>query len=280
MKTPLYRPCMLLCAAAVSTGLAADPSAAFLTPSQFVVAPGATVAVHFDVGEAGSARPATWPADRIEWLFVRGGPTQTNRHEVRADHPQSGAVDVKIEHPGVTLVGVDQRPVVLNLTGDEWRTFLRANVAELSNAPAARLPDGSAAVRVRHVVSTKTLVRAARADGQVNSSPIATGKSGQAVEIRPLFDPTAIRPGSDLPMRMYVDGDKCVGAHGRATHVPSGHAATFVTDREGSAFFRVTEPGLWRVEFHHATPRTGDPAADWNLYTATLTFEVQKGAGQ
>ncbi|MEW6200240.1 MAG: DUF4198 domain-containing protein [Planctomycetota bacterium] len=280
MKTPLYRPWMLLCAAAVSTALAADPSSAFLTPGQFAVTPGATVAVHFDVGEAGTARPASWPADRIEWLFVRGGPTQTNRHEVRADDPQSGAVDVKIEHPGVTLVGVDQRPVVLNLTGDEWRAFLRANVAESNNADAAHLPAASHPVRVRHVVSSKTLIRAARADGQVNSSPIATGKSGQAVEIRPLFDPTAIRPGSDLPMRLYVDGDKCVGARGRATHVPSGHAATFVTDREGSAFFRVTEPGLWRVEFHHASPRTGDPAADWNLYTATLTFEVQKGAGQ
>jgi len=270
---------MLLCAAAVSTTLAADPSVAFLPPSRFIVAQGETVTVHFDVGEAKTARPAIWPADRVEWLFVRGGPTQTNRHEVHADHAQRGAVDVKIEHPGVTLVGVDQRPVVLNLTGDEWRAFLRANVAETSNA-AARLPEGSHPVRVRHVVSTKTLIRAARADGQVNSSPIATGKSGQAVEIRPLFDPTAIRPGSDLPMRLYVDGDKCVGAQGRATHVASGHAVTFVTDREGSAFFRVTEPGLWRVEFHQATPRPGDTAADWNLYTATLTFEVQKGAGQ
>lgn len=279
MKTPFCRFGLLLWLLA-GPALAADLPVPFLTPNRFVVTQGEAVAVRLAVGDAPTARPAAWPTEGVAWLFVRGGPTQTNRHDVRADRPQDGAVAVKIEHPGVTLIGADQRPVVLNLVGEEWRAFLRTHVAELSGAAAARLPDGPQTVRVRQVGSTKTLVRAARADGQVNSSPIATSKSGQAVEIRPLFDPTAIRLGSDLPMRLYVDGGNCVGAHGRATHVPTGRSATFVADAVGSAFFRVTDSGLWRVEFHHAVPLAGDADADWALYSATLTFEVAKGAGE
>ena len=48
----------------------------------------------------------------------------------------------------------------------------------------------------------------------------------------------------------------------------------------GSAYFRVTDPGVWRVEFHYAQPSQDDQAADWTVYNATLTFEVPKGGAQ
>ena len=56
-------------------------------------------------------------------------------------------------------------------------------------------------------------------------SAIATSKTGQAVEMRLIADATAIPVGSDLPLRVYVGGEKKVGVKVRATHVASGKTA-------------------------------------------------------
>jgi uncharacterized GH25 family protein len=110
-------------------------------------------------------------------------------------------------------------------------------------------------------------------------SAIATSKSGLAAEIRPQFDPTAAPVGSDLPLTVYVDGDKCPGAKIQATSLSTGQTTTMTASPSGSAHFAVTDTGVWRVEFHHlqAPPSGG---AEWVLYSATLTFEIMKGAGQ
>ena len=53
------------------------------------------------------------------------------------------------------------------------------------------------------------------------------------------------------------------------------------TDRSGMTYFRITDPGVWRIEFHHAELLENDADAGWVIYSATLTFEVPtQGAGK
>lgn len=262
--------------AVVGPAFADPPTVSFLTPSKHVSALAETLSLRFVAGAAKDARPVAWPSDEIEWLFVRGGGTQENRDRVRPEDPKDDFVALQIKHPGVTLVGVDRRPVVREMTGDELRTFLRQNVAP---AERAGLPAGDRQLRVRHVASAHTLIRAAAAGNEDSPSGIATSKTGQKVEIRPLFDPSAAHVGSDLPQWSYVEGSKKAGVKVQATNVATGKTATFLTDAGGSGHFRITDAGLWRVEFHHAEPLKGDSKADWVIYSATLTFEVAtKGA--
>lgn len=227
------------------------------------------------VGVATEARVAAWPPGEIDWMFVRGGPEQENRHDVRPSRAGDNFVTVEVRHPGVTLLGIDRRAAVRELTPAQLRSFLQRNVA----GGAAKSVPADESLRIRHVSSAKTMVRVAAADGRIVPSPIATSKTGQAVEIRPSFDPTAAVPGSDVPLRVYIDGSAKCGLQVRATCVTSGATTTFITDEGGFGHFRISDAGVWRVEVHHAEPAENDDSADWAIYSATLTFEVaEKGA--
>ena len=267
----------VVAALGVGVALGAPPTAAFLTVDKHTAAVGDVVKLHFETGGAKDAQPAPWPRNQVEWMFVRGGADQENQHNVQPTDARENNVPLKVTHAGVTLIGADQKPQVLEMTAAEFRAFAGQNL-ELGEA-AGKLPEGEARIRVRHIASAKALVRTPAADGRLIPWAIAASKAGQAVEMRPLFDPTAICPESDLPLCYYVNGAKVPGAKIQATNVTTGATVGFVTDRGGAGYFHVAECGVWRVVAQHARPLEGDAKADWELRTATLTFEVTgKGA--
>jgi hypothetical protein len=273
-----------LCATAVLCGLAlaqaalaGPPDVTFLTPQQFTGRVGDKVPVRFAAGLARDAQPVSWPTD-VGLMLVRSGGTQENQHDVQPAAATDNFVPVALGHAGVTLIGVDRRPALLTLTGAELREFATRHT---SGRIGAALPPEDRQLRVRHTASSKTCIRAQADDRPAGASATAIAKTGQAVELLPLVDPTLAQVGSDLPVITYARGGKLAGVQVLATHVPSGMVTGFVSDSGGSGWFRVSDAGLWRVEFHYVRPIT-DAAADWAIDSATLTFEVPqpKGAGQ
>jgi len=269
--------------AAACSSLAAAQSVKYLSPDEYQAHVGDQLRLHVEAGDALKPQRAAWPAETIDWLYVRAAGTQENLHKerVRPARAQDDFLTVPLAHPGVALIGFDTRPTVTQVAGKNLQAFVARYVepASLPN-PRQRFPS-AAKLNVRRVESTKTLVRVQTEDGERSHSATAQSKSGQAVEIRPLADPTMVPLGSDLPVRAYVGGSKKVGVRLLATSVAAGKTQQMVTDSSGAAHFRVTHAGLWRVEFHHAEPLKDDPAADWAIYSATLTFEVEeKGASK
>jgi hypothetical protein len=269
--------------AAACSSLAAGQSVTYLSPHKYQVRVGEQVRLRVEVGDTLQPQQAAWPGEAIDWLYVRLAGTQENMHEdrVRPARGQDDYLSVTLSHAGIALIGFDTRPVIQQVAGRDLRAFLDRYVepTTLPNPRPAIQP--TAKLNVRRIESTKTLIRVSVKDGQRSHSATAQSKSGQAVEIRPLADPTMVAVGSDLPVRTYVDGGKKAGVRVLATSVAAGKAQQLVTDASGATHFRVTHPGLWRVEFHHAQPLKGDPAAEWAVYSATLTFEVEeKGAGE
>jgi hypothetical protein len=280
MNSLRLRPWRLwLLVAAATPAWAGTLTTSFLTPSQYSATLGDSVMLRWNAGAAKDAQPVAWPSGEVSWLFIRGGGEQENRHDVRPQRAQDNFITLKIEQPAVTLVGAE-RPVVREVAGAELRTFLEQNVAGDSTAAEANRLAADRKYRVRDIASAKTLIRVPTADGQVGPSAIATSKTGLAGEIRPQFDPTVAPVGSDLPLTIYVNGDKLPGATIQATNVATAKTTTMTAGPSGSAHFRVTDTGVWRVEFHWAQPLQDDPAADWVVYNATLTFEVTKGGAQ
>jgi hypothetical protein len=123
----------------------------------------------------------------------------------------------------------------------------------------------------------KLLVRAAKSGaGDANpwqGSATGSSKTGQRTEIRPLVDPTAMAVGSDLPLRISWSDSAGVEAKIAVRQVGTD-AVQHLSAPGGSGWFTVTAPGEWRVEVNRAKPLQGDPAADWQLETATLSFVV------
>ncbi len=104
----------------------------------------------------------------------------------------------------------------------------------------------------------------------------ATAKVGSKVEIRPLANPLLIRPGSDLPVRIYWQGIAQKDALVEATG-PSGELLHSRTDAVGITSFHLTASGRWALRYLH--PQAPDPAAMAELVFTVMPSEFWSAAG-
>jgi hypothetical protein len=229
--------------------------------------------LRFDGERSGAVARGAWPGE-FDWFLVRVAGTQRNLEDLAAADPEADSFDLLLSESGVTLVAADRKPRIEEVTPRELRAFLRSRLGP-KTLPAASLGSkDEPALRVRRLESSKLLVRVLGDEGWLPNSATAQSKTGQRVEIRPLGDPTSVKVRTDMPLRIYVPNPRKVGTKVIARHLESGKRQTFLTDREGTGHFTVNAPGVWLVEVHHARRLVDDPEADWELHTATLTFEV------
>lgn len=240
----------------------------FLVPETFTPAPSAELTVGVAVD---GNPPADWPVGRVEWMFIRGGGQQENRHDVQ---PAAGTHSVPATSPafGAGVIGVELSPANQVFDRETLAEFLSERVAFTPAPPP--LPVGET-VLIRRVESAAAIIRSLRpGEAAVGGTHVATDKTGLRAEIRALMDPTALPPGSDLSVRVYINGDKRAGAVLTAARGQTMHRVT--ANESGIAFVPLTEPGEWRVQFHHAAI---EPEG-FTLYSGTLTFQVPGDAGE
>ncbi len=274
---------LALAGAVLGGGLGATAQdVAYLSPSEYAAAPGAKVALHVECAAGAEPVRVAWPNDRADWMFISADGDQENRHGVKADGPGGDSVSVTAPQGGAEVVGLDLKAAIVPVDAAGFAEF-RAKFVAAAKAGATGAPNAapSAAkagtLRVRRYESLNTIVRVS-ADGQeAKPSQIVTAKTGQKASIRPVMDPTGLRAGSDVPFRVYNDGRAVGGGKLTATNATTGQTQTVMGDSAGICQVHIEATGVWRLQFHQAVP-SPDADADWNLYSATLTFEVTRAA--
>ena len=250
--------------------LGSDPLAAqsvvFLHPDRPRCQAGQTLSFRAHNRTEGAERRA-WPG--ATWCFVRGAGFQENLHDLASAPEEGGAVALALEHAGVNLVGVELPARMEDVPAPRFSRFLRERVGLEDETPGDQ-----DSVRVRRVESLKALVTVVGEGPVAGHSSMALSKTGQAVEIRLLADPTTVTVGADVPVRTYVEGASCASALVRARSLDHGVEVSFRTDPSGIGCFRLSRSGRWRVEFHQAVRLAEDAGADWLVRSATLTFDA------
>lgn len=257
------------CAAvlAATAGSALGQEARFLEPAGAPVALGEAVGLSMVADGA----PQAWPTGGMTHFFARTAWTQENRDTLDAAEGEPGAARWTTELPGVLMLGCEFAPRVETVSAESFGAFLgRALPASRRGAAGAGLA-ATGEIAVRRVESAKTLVRVV-AEGEQPVS-IATSKTGQAVEIRPLVDPTTLVPGGDLLVKIYAAIPGPAAGLVLATNTTTGELLSVETDDSATANLTIPSAGRWRVEFHAVIP-IEDEEAQWLIHTATLTFDV------
>ena len=169
-----------------------------------------------DLGES-------WREVNVGRLQVRTADRQ--RSLDRRQLSSSATLDVSVGSPGCSLLQVDVGPPPTRGYSDSWQRVTRCSKIATcrSNAgPADRRRAGT----------------------------LLTAKTGSRIEIRPLFNPLELLPGSDLPVRLYFQGESIREAVVQADG-PNGVSTQATSDRVGIAFLRIPESGLWTLRFAH-----------------------------
>lgn len=106
-----------------------------------------------------------------------------------------------------------------------------------------------------------------------------TERLGHALEIVPEKSPNEIKPGENLPVRLFFLGKPLAGVRVSAVYAGAkleGHSfpVSVVTDKDGRAQLPIERPGLWYARLIHMIPAENDPEVDWRSFFSTLTFEI------
>ncbi|HZW09999.1 MAG TPA: hypothetical protein VFF69_08855 [Phycisphaerales bacterium] len=269
----MKRALALLVSALWPAGPAAAQSALYLVPERATVALGDSVRLAAATGVDPDAAPGPWPAERIEHFFARTAWTQENRDGLGRAEGSEVVAPWRAAEPGVLLLGIELADATESVPAASFAAFVDHALGETGRAAIGEVPAGGEVALVRRQ-SAKAVVVVESAGAEPAS--IATSKAGQAVEIRPLMDPVAARPGSDLAVRLHASIPGAAGGVVIATNTVTGDVVRATADSSSIANVPLGTAGRWRLEFH-AVARSGDETARarFEVHTATLTFDVR-----
>jgi len=248
----------------------------WLLPLRAVVPPGAELLLDLTSGMRFPASETAIQAERVAQARVRlAGSVDTMRPV-----PRGAARALRFRTPlrraGVATLWVDLVPREIALDSAAVVGYLHeigapdsVRVAYLRQFPAG----GVRRWRERYAKHAKAVVRAASPQ---RPAPAADSSwrtpVGQALELVPDVDPTALRPGDTLRVRLLGAGGApvpfaAVGFVGAGTRPPGTLART---DAAGRVAFRLPVGGRWMLRAT-VIRRASSPTLDWESDFATLT---------
>ncbi len=245
-------------ALAAHGALAADPA---VVPATLHPTAGVPTTLELNLPVAAGRERTGWDTANVAQFFVRSAGVQKSFLPLNVA-PDAKQATYSVEKPGPALLCLGVGPPETRGHSDSWQ-------------------------RVTHCVKIVLQVRPKDADQAPapTSNAGLIAKTGQKIEILPLVDPTRVRKGDDLPLRVYYEGGKVEGGRVTATVAPpAGEDDTKVevsaarpTDAEGTTWLPITQAGTWVVRFVHEVKGDSNPEAAPQRYVAELVFDVAEG---
>jgi uncharacterized GH25 family protein len=235
-----------------------------------VVAPGATAP--FDLTSSG-AFPA--PEHAIEVARVERSSCRVGGQDVAltvgARGKQALRLTARPTLAGVVACGLALGPRTLDLKPKDVAHYLEEIGASRTIGPKWEAMPAPRKWRETYVKHAKAFTRVGDADAPDLS---AREPLGLGLEIVPLADPTRLRSGATLEVRLLKAGQPLAGLAMRASH--SGRPAAFATtDEDGRASFMLDGQGPWLLAATDLRPSTARPS-EWDSDFTTLYLNVAK----
>lgn len=191
---------------------------------------------------------------------------------------------------GQRVVAIALRPRTVRESPASFRRYM-----QLEGAPEAlaryeqegRLPaiGSTDSITRRYAKYAKTIVEVGRGGAR------AFGRAaGHPLELVPLADPAALRPGDTLALRILLLGRPLAGAHVHAGAVPTADAraltdtaaaraasardVSLASDSTGIVRVVVDRAGIWNVRSIQIVPAERGAGVDWDVHWATVVFRV------
>ena len=264
--------------------LAADDF--WLVPDAFAITPGGWVEV---AGQTSSAFPTSKSAVALDRVADARLLSATGAEQLTG--LSIAGTSLRIRHrPGGTgqyMVTMALHPRSTRTSAAGFREYLvLEGAAELAARyeREGRLPTTDSLTR-RYAKYAKAVVEVGEGGPRAFSRP-----ADHPLEFMPLADPSALRVGDSLRVRLLYEGRPLAAAHLHAgvaseSAAPAAdHAAgaagdlSVVTDADGVATFPIAQAGTWNVRTIHIVPAAPGSGADWDTHWATFVFPVARGA--
>jgi uncharacterized GH25 family protein len=243
----------------------------WLQPEVFFPAVGAPVAVRLHVGEglvSEAERPFQKKATLGFRLLSARAPVDLAAGAREGDKP---VARVTFPAAGTYLLAMERAPQSIEMEAKKFNDYLAEEGLDAILAQRRKLGEDKLPGRERYRRYLKVLVQAGgRGDDTWKRA------AGQRLEIVPLADPLAAKPGAALPLRVLFDGKPLAGVKVFAHRRAGGKTVTQagLTSAKGEVTFKLDGAGVWLVRLVHMR-RAADKDADWESFWGALTFAVR-----
>ena len=182
----------------------------------------------------------------------------------------SGLLTFRPAKSGLYVVAVETTPKLITLDADKFNSYLVSDGLPHIYMLRAKEKTLDQPGRERYSKSPKALLRVGK-DGAGD----ATKAVGLPLEIVPLKDPFALKPGETLPVRVLFQSKPLTEANLGWAHPDEGEMprGTVRTNAKGEALIPIGKAGLMTIRLTHMTrPKAKD--YEWESFWTTLTWIV------
>jgi len=247
-------------ALAHDTWLLARPSA---------VPPRGPVALELTSGMAFPAPESAIKPERISRAAVRLA-SKTSDLADRHSTAKFLQITVRPSAPGIATLWVELAPKSIDLQSDQVKEYLdEIGATDTIRSAWAETPEPRR-WRELYTKHAKTYVRV----GVPGEDLSWSAPAGMGFEIVPEKDPTALRRGEDLPVRILRGGQPLPSFPVGLVYQGDAHGLLKTTDDQGRVTFPIDRTGRWLLRATDLR-RSTKPEADWESDFTTLTFEVR-----
>ncbi len=258
---------VLLVAAPASVGRAHDY---WLQPATFTPAVGQRIALTLHVGDhfASEGERGYQKKPTLSFrLHCAGGTIDLAASAREGDRP---VARFACPRAGTCVAALERDAHLITLGAAKFNRYLKEEGLAAVLAERKKRGEADRPGRERYRRYLKCLLRAGGTGDDTWKKP-----AGHKLEIVPLTDPTGLKAGQALKLRIVFDGKPLAGATvtaysrvGKAVRTRSA-----LTSAAGEASFTL-DSGPCLVRLVHMRRATGDREADWHSFWAALTFAV------
>jgi uncharacterized GH25 family protein len=190
---------------------------------------------------------------------------------------------------GQYVVALSIHPRSVRESAEGFRRYLDAEGATAARQRVERegLLTGKDSVTRRYAKYAKALVQVGDGGARAFARP-----AGHVIEFVPLSDPSSLRSGDTLALRLLyrgapvsgvpvhsdvvdIDTDRdATSADAHAGHGGGAAPITYVTDANGIVRVPLSRPGMWSIRTIHVTQAAAGSGADWDTHWGTLVFAL------
>ncbi len=263
----------VILSAAAALVLGARPVAAhdfWIIPASFSPEVGTTVALSLRVGEDFHGEPVLLDRKRIKRFFAVG---PIGESPITARQGSDPAGFVRIEAPGLWIVGYRSHPSPISLAPEQFERYLAEEGLErIIDLRAERGESGKRAQEIYSRCAKSILSAGTGAEGR--DRPL-----GLTLELVTQENPYALQPGQELSVRLLYEGKPLPAALVVAMNSQqAGKRLAARSDSNGRAAFRLEQAGPWLIKAVHMVRAPPKSRADWESLWASVTFEIPSGA--
>jgi hypothetical protein len=207
-------------------------------------------------------------ADRIKSAVWRLGDKSGTIADFKKD-AKSLVASGKVANDGVAVIAVEFNPKQIELKPGEASDYLEDIAAPASVRKAFEADGAAAGWHETYTKHAKTYVKI----GEGGDAKGALGPVGFNIDFLPDSDPTALKVGDTLAMKVIRGGMELESSPVFVVCGATGEAVMPRTNKTGMMLVKITSPGWWMVR---TTQLRHQGAGEWESDFTTMTFYVEK----